>query len=119
MPISKEALKGKMKDRNTVVLNVLSEADFAKLHIKGSESFPLTQNTVEFAREVEKKYGKDRFFIAYCEGPTCSAGPNAAKALKVHGLDAVDFAGGMQEWESAGYPTEGTAAKPPTAHALK
>jgi rhodanese-related sulfurtransferase len=119
MPISKEALKDKMKDHNTVVLNVLPEADFAKLHIKGSESFPLTQNTVEFAQAVEAKYGKGKFFVTYCAGATCMAGPNAAKSLKEKGFKAEEFVGGMEEWDSAGFPTEGTEAKPAAVAATK
>jgi rhodanese-related sulfurtransferase len=119
MPISKEALKDKMKDQNTVVLNVLPEADYAKMHIKGSESFPLGQKADEFAKAVEAKYGKGKFFVTYCAGATCMAGPNAAKTLKEKGFKAEEFVGGMEEWNSAGYPTEGTEAKPPAVVAAK
>jgi rhodanese-related sulfurtransferase len=111
MSISKEGVKDKMKDMNCVVLNVLPEADYAKLHIKGSESFPLTQKMDEFVLGVEKKYGKSKFFITYCAGPTCNAGPNAAKALKEKGFKAEDYTGGMSDWSDADLPTEGTQAK--------
>lgn len=115
MSISKEAVKDKMKDMNTVVLNVLPEGDFAKLHIKGSENLPLGQNNEEFIKAVEAKYGKDKFFITYCADLTCNAGPNAAKALKEKGFKATEYAGGTQEWSQAGFPTEGTQAKAPVA----
>ncbi len=111
MSMSKEAVKDKMKDKNTVVLNVLPETDFVKLHIQGSENLPLGLSTSDFVQAVEKKYGKDKFFITYCAGLTCNAGPNAAKALQEKGFKANDYAGGTQEWSEAGFPTEGTEAK--------
>lgn len=111
MPMTKEALKDKMRDANVVVLNVLSENDFAKLHIKGSENLPLGQSEGDFVQAVEKRYGKDKFFITYCAGLTCNAGPKAAKALQEKGFKANDYPGGVQEWSEAGFPMEGTEAK--------
>jgi rhodanese-related sulfurtransferase len=111
MPISKEGVKDRMKDQNVVVLDVLPEAEFAKLHIKGSENLPLSQNVAEFVQAVEAKYGKNKFLITYCADVTCNAGPNAAKVLKEKGFKAIDYAGGIKEWSEAGYPTEGSQAK--------
>jgi rhodanese-related sulfurtransferase len=113
MSMSKEAVKDKMKDMNVVVLNVLPDNDFAKLHIQGSESLPLGQSDGDFVQAVEKKYGKDKFFITYCAGMTCNAGPKAAKALQEKGFKANDYPGGIQEWSEAGFPTEGTESKAP------
>lgn len=113
MSMSKEAVKDKMKDQNTVILNVLPEADYAKLHIEGSENLPMGSNVDDFTQAVDKKYGKGKFFITYCAGLTCNAGPNAAKALQTKGFKANDYAGGMQEWSEAGFPTSGTEAKAP------
>ena len=116
MTMSKEAVKDKMKDGNVVLLNVLSESEFGKLHIVGSENFPLGANNDEFAEAVEKKYGKDKFFITYCASLTCDAGPKAARILQNKGLKANDYAGGIKEWAEAGFPTEGTdAPKTPAA----
>lgn len=113
MTMSKEVVKDKMKLADTIVLNVLPEADFAKLHIKGSVNIPFGTDAGAFTQAVEKKYGKDKFFITYCAGLTCNAGPNAAKALQEKGFKANDYAGGMKEWSEAGFPTEGTEAKAP------
>ncbi len=110
MPMTKEAVKDRMEDGNTVLLNVVSEADYARLHIKGSENFPKGSDD-DFARAVEKKYGKARFFITYCAGPTCAAGAKAAQALRDNGFRADHYPGGSREWSQAGYPTEGTDAK--------
>jgi len=107
MPLTKEMLRKKMKDRNVVVLNVLSEDEFLKLHIKGSYHLPLTQNREEFAQEVENRYGKDKFFITYSENIICAAGPNAAHALKIRGFKVDSYLGGVQEWAESGLPLEG------------
>ncbi len=113
MGMSKEAVKDKMKDAKVVVLNVLPESDYSKLHIKGSDNIPMGLKDDDFVQAVEKKYGKDKFFITYCAGLSCNAGPNAAKALQRKGFKANDFKGGIAEWSNAGYPTEGTEAKAP------
>ncbi|SRR5665213_3581809 len=126
MSMTKEAVKDKMQDHNVVVLNVLPDNDYAKMHIAGSENLPLGLNSSDFTEAVEKKYGKNMFFITYCAGLTCNAGPNAAKALTAKGFKANDYPGGMKEWYEAGFPTEGTQAKaakavvaPPVVEAAK
>ena len=111
MSMTKEAVRDRMKESNTVVLNVLPPSDFAKLHIAGSENLPLGLVSADFVQAAEKKYGRDKFFITYCAGLICNAGPTAAKALQAKGLKANDYAGGIQEWSEAGFPTEGSEAK--------
>jgi rhodanese-related sulfurtransferase len=118
MPMTKEAVRDKMKDSNVIVLNVLPENEYAKLHIKGSESLPIGMSADDFAEAVEKKYGKDKFFITYCASVTCMAGPNAAKALQKKGFKANDYPGGIREWEESGFPTEGTEAKDGVVEAM-
>jgi len=110
MAMSKEAVKDKMKDQNVVVLNILSESDFLKLHITGSENLP-SEGNADFAGAVDEKYGKGNFFITYGAGFNSVYGSNAAKALQEKGFKAADYAGGIQEWSQAGFPTEGTEAK--------
>jgi rhodanese-related sulfurtransferase len=116
MSMTKETVKDKMKDANVVVLNVLPVNDYAKLHIKGSENLPMGLNANDFVQAVEKKYGKDKFFITYCAGLNCNVGPNAAKALQDKGFKANDYAGGIQEWSNAGLPVEGIDAKEGTGN---
>ncbi len=111
MSMTKEAVKDKMQDNNVVVLNVLPDNDYAKMHIAGSESLPLGLNSGDFVQAVEKRYGKNKFFITYCAGLTCNAGSEAAKALTDKGFKADDYPGGMQEWSDADFLTEGSAAR--------
>ena len=115
MPMTKEAVRDKMKEKGVVVLNVLPDSDYAKLHIKGSENLPLGLHTEDFVHAAELRYGKDKFFITYCAGLTCHAGPDAARALQKNGFKAADYPGGIQEWSEAGFPTEGSEAMKPAA----
>jgi len=111
MSMTKEAVQDKMRDHNVVVLDVLPDTDFAKMHITGSENLPLGLNSGDFVQAVEKRYGKNKFFITYCAGLTCHVGFEAAKALTEKGFKADDYPGGMQEWSEADFPTEGSAAR--------
>ncbi|HUO58282.1 MAG TPA: rhodanese-like domain-containing protein [bacterium] len=117
MTMTKEAVKDKMKDGNVVVLNVLPEAEFAKLHIIGSENIPFGLTPADFIQAVEKKYGKEKFFITYSASLSSDTGLKAAKTLQENKFKANDYAGGTQEWSEAGYPTEGTDAKASVASA--
>jgi rhodanese-related sulfurtransferase len=112
MSMTKEAVREKMNDPNTVVLDVLSEDDYNKLHIKGSDCFTFGQNVRSFLLAVEKKYGKGKFIITYCASlADALSRHNAAVVLKEQGFEAEDYPGGILEWSEAGFPTEGTEAK--------
>jgi len=111
MSMSKEAVQKKMKDGNTVVLEVFPKDSFEKRHISGSDSLEFGQNLRGFALAVEKKYGKEKFFITYCANRAdFLSSRNAARVLKEQGFRAEDYPGGTQEWSEAGFPIEGTEA---------
>jgi len=112
MPVTKEWLLEKMEEGAVVVLNVLPRTDHEMLHIKGSESFPIVGvRPEEFARAVESKYGRDKFFVTYCSGFPCRHFMEAADALIKIGLQAEGYPGGIQEWSEAGLPVEGSRVK--------
>lgn len=108
MSVSKEELLEKMKEADLVVLNVLSEEEFQRSHIRGSRNLTLTQDYGDFAHEVEKRYGKVRSFILYGSDATSAEGANAARILRGHDFNAQDYPGGMREWLAAGLPVEGS-----------
>jgi rhodanese-related sulfurtransferase len=113
MAITKEAVLEKMREKETVVLDVLPRTDYEMLRIKGSLSMPIVKVRPEdFARGVEEKYGRDKFFITYCSGFPCRHFQEAADALAKQGLRAEGYSGGIQEWAESGLPVEGTLAKP-------
>jgi rhodanese-related sulfurtransferase len=119
MKVDKEHVIEKMKDQKVVVLNVLSKADFKKLHIKGSENIPYTTDPKEFSAEVLEKYGKGKSFITYCDHWGLLTSFEATKALTDSGLDALNYAGGVQEWYRAGLPVEGTLVEAVVEPAIK
>ncbi len=116
MALTKEQVMEKMKEKDTVVLNVLAKEEYDKLRIKGSGSLPWGKDAPAFTKLVGSRYGKDKFFITHCANYSCPAGPDAAKALKAAGFRAEDYPGGIQEWSQAGLPTEGSMAPKAPAH---
>jgi rhodanese-related sulfurtransferase len=116
MSLSKETVLESLKQDHVVVLNVLPEAEFQKLHIEGSRSLPLTQDPGSFAAAVEKQYGKKNFFIIYGSNITSRAAIDASDALLKRGFKAEVYLSGTKGWNEAGFPTEGTdAPKKPTS----
>jgi rhodanese-related sulfurtransferase len=112
MAITKEEILEKMKDKNTVVLDVLPQTDYELLRITGSLSLPLVGTRPEkFVKEVEEKYGREKFFITYCSGFPCRHFQEAATALAEAGFKAEGYAGGIKEWAESGFPVEGIQAK--------
>jgi len=111
MSLTKEMVRKKMRSKDVLVLNVLPEEEYLKLHIKGSFSLSLSQNRDEFALEVEKRFGKNKHFITYSAGVICAAGPNAALALKTRGFKVEVYMGGLQEWLESGLPVEGVQSR--------
>jgi rhodanese-related sulfurtransferase len=80
---------------------VLGEWEYRAKHIPGS----LRVSTVEEALEV---LDPDDDAVLYDSGPDCPASRMAYRVLKNHGYELVRrYAGGLEEWESAGYPLEG------------
>ncbi len=107
MLLTKEALLKKMKQDHVLVLDVLPEVEFQKIHIRGSRNLPLTQDYSAFVQEADRLYGKNRIYITYCSGHTNAVGANAAKILREHGFAAENYPGGVEEWNEAGYPVDG------------
>lgn len=117
MILTKEIVLKNIKRNDVIVLNVLNEDEYLKLHIQGSHHMALFQgNGVFFSAEVEKKFGRDKFFITYSADVTCAAAQNAAQALKARGLKALAYPGGLKEWKEAGLPVEGITANKQPAH---
>jgi rhodanese-related sulfurtransferase len=110
MKIDKDQVVEKMKSGQVVVLNVLSRGAYNKLHIKGSESQPLVADFEVYSKEVEGKYGKDKPFIVYGDHFGLLESFMAARALENHGLEVLNYSGGVREWHRAGLPVEGTEA---------
>ena len=108
--IDRNALKKTLDEgKDVTILNVLSEDDYRKEHIRGSENIPLEDEN--FETEVETLLeSKDKPVIVYCASVDCSASRTAAEKLENAGFTNVSaYEGGMRDWKETGYPVEGSA----------
>ncbi len=114
MELLKEEVLEKMKQPHVVLLNILPESDYDKLHILGSRNLPWSQDAGAFTLAVEKQYGKERFFIVYGSNFSSTTAMDAALILQKRGFKAGVYLGGLKEWKEAGYPTKGTQTPQPS-----
>ena len=100
--ISREELKKKI-DNNDEFKLVMTLDDFAfnVKHIPGSIQ-------VENEEKAKKLLSPEDEIVVYCSGPSCMSSVYAYNLLAKAGFANVRrFAGGLEEWEDAGYPLEG------------
>ncbi len=101
--IKKDELKEKIENEDITLIEVLSEKEFNKEHIKGAIHIPLKK----IATEAKKRFQKEDEIIVYCSDYDCTASPTAAKKLTDMGFKNVyDYKGGKKEWKEAGLPME-------------
>ncbi len=100
--ISKEALKAKIDSgENFKLVMALGELAYLAKHIPGS----LHTSTPD---ALHKMLDKGDDIVVYCSNPSCIASVAVYRYLKNNGYEHVRrFAGGLEEWEAAGYPMEG------------
>lgn len=93
-------------NEDLTLINVLSEEDFRRVHIPGSQNIPVDRD--DFVQRVEALAGgKDATVVVYCADADCTASPKAAKKLDEAGFKNVfDFEGGVAEWRKAGHAVE-------------
>jgi rhodanese-related sulfurtransferase len=102
--IDREELKARL-DRGDDVKLVLALEEWAyrAKHIPGTLFFPTVQAAL---RELKP----DDDIVVYCSNPACSASILAYQGLVARGYRNVRrYAGGLLDWEDAGYPLEGEA----------
>jgi rhodanese-related sulfurtransferase len=100
--IGREELKKKLdEDHRLRLVMVLGEWAYRAKHIPGSLHF----DTIE---EGLQALHTDDEIVVYCSNPQCVASVAAYKMLAENGYrDVRRYAGGLEEWEAAGYPLEG------------
>lgn len=105
--VKREDLKS-MLDHNDAyyLINVLAPEEFYEAHIPGSYNIPVADK--HFIQKVEQRVAdKDAKVIVYCANFDCAASPKAAKQLAGAGFThVVDYDGGVQDWEEAGFPLQ-------------
>jgi rhodanese-related sulfurtransferase len=101
--ISREELKEKLdrKDNFRLVM-ALAEWAYQAKHIPGSIHF-------DNIKEALHSLSKDDEIVVYCSDENCIASTALGQLLERNGYSHVlHYAGGLQDWEQAGYPLEGT-----------
>lgn len=103
--ISREELKERLDRGNDVkLIMALDRFAYERLHIPGSLHF---DNLVEAREQLDP----DDEIVVYCSNPACPASVNAYYVLHTLGFKRLSrYAGGLAEWQQAGYPLEGTMA---------
>jgi ArsR family transcriptional regulator len=100
--IDREELKAKLdRGDDFRLVMALSEWAYRAKHIPGS----IHVGTLEDAVQV---LDPDDEVVVYCSGPDCIASIAAYTMLHANGFKNLRrYAGGLLEWEQAGYPLEG------------
>jgi hydroxyacylglutathione hydrolase len=104
--ISRDELKTKLDRKDSFKLvTVLSEWAYRSKHIPGTMHIATTE-------EALASLEKNDDIVVYCSGGECMASVYAYEYLVRHGYTHVRrYAGGIIDWEGAGYPLEGEMVK--------
>lgn len=103
--IKRDELKAKLDAGADIRLVMsLQRWAFEALHIPGSLHFDTPE-------ELLAALDPDDEIIVYCSDPACVGNRFACKKLVKSGYTNIRrYAGGLSNWEAAGYPLEGSAA---------
>ena len=104
--ISKEELKDKIERGDDFKLvMVLGDWAFQMAHIPGSISLTKPEEGLEML-------SVDDDIVVYCSNITCIASISAFQILNNNGFKHVQrYAGGVEDWQAAGFPIEGSMAE--------
>jgi rhodanese-related sulfurtransferase len=92
-------------DDRPVLVNALARQGFEEARIPGSINIPAS----DALRVAPDLLARDQRIVVYCASRSCTASPTLAQKLVDLGYSEVtDFEGGLEEWERAGLPTEGS-----------
>jgi rhodanese-related sulfurtransferase len=104
--ISREQLQTKMhRGEDFALVEVLGPEQFGRFHLPAAINVPVGEGFEESMKEAVPD--KTRPIVVYCANTECDASPKAARKLDEMGYAEVyDYAGGKEDWKSAGNPME-------------
>jgi rhodanese-related sulfurtransferase len=104
--ISSEDLKAKIdRGDDFKLVMTLSQWAFQAKHIPGSINVTRPEQTTDLLDPSDE-------IVVYCSNPACTASQMAYHFLTSRGFENVRrYAGGVQDWEAAGYPLKGEMAE--------
>ena len=94
-------IHNRLKDSNTVILDVRDQESYKKEHIPGAKNVPLS----ELAKHIAT-LPKNKTLVTYCWSLTCWAAPKAALQLAEKGFKVQELVGGIKEWKANGFDVE-------------
>lgn len=96
-----EIMNRMMRSEPMQLVMTLDNASFERQHIPGSLYF-------DHMQDAAACLSKDEPVVVYDTNPACPASYRAYYHLQSLGFQQIyRFAGGLEEWASAGYPVEG------------
>jgi len=100
-PVGREELLRRLKEKDTVLVDVRPPEEFQQAHLPGALSIPLA--------ELERRIGelsREKQIIAYCRGRFCILADQAVRLLQDRGHPARRADDGVIEWGIDGNPLE-------------
>jgi len=104
--IGRDEIRQKLREHpgRVILVDVRDRRDFDAEHIKGAISIPVS----ELLMRTDKEFGKDQEIILYCGSFECTLSTKASEILNERGFEkALDYEGGLKDWKTAGFMTEG------------
>lgn len=105
--LTREELKTKLDNGdNFKLIMAMDQYAFDLMHIPGSLHYDRIQDAAE-------NLSPDEEIVVYCSNVLCQASVRAYLYLRSMGFRNIyRYAGGLIEWQEAGYPLEGSMAAP-------
>jgi rhodanese-related sulfurtransferase len=92
---------------------VLGEWQYRAMHIPGSLNLPCSPSLFQ-SEDMLKGLDRDDEIVVYCSNNACYASISVYHLLVHRGFKNVSrYAGGLLDWDSAGYPLDGEIAPAP------
>lgn len=95
--VGAEDFRSRLDDGTTVLIDVRPAEEYAKGHLPGAISMPLSE-----LRQRIDEVPDDADIVAYCEGPYCFASARAVRWLLESGRSAARISGGLASWVRTG-----------------
>lgn len=97
--LDRQALLGKARKGEVIVLDVRPRSEYEQGHLPHARSVPLADLEQRLATLPRNKQ-----IIAYCRGPYCVLSSEALNILRKRGFKALRLSDGVLEWQAAGLP---------------
>ncbi|UYM04309.1 ArsR/SmtB family transcription factor [Solicola gregarius] len=95
--VNVDDLHRRINDGTTILIDVRPAAEYARGHLPGAISMPLS----DLHRRIDE-LPEDADIVAYCEGPYCFASARAVRWFLEAGRQATRIEGGLARWVRSG-----------------